>query len=178
LAYRFLAMTQYEAAFSASVASLGGSPNPPDRYKQERDLYGFFSNGFSVLESSFYGLFSIGALLSAADFAISTERDQRRVSPFSTARAMAKTFPSDPLCRTIDSVLKASSYLEWQEVRNVLTHRVAPGRTFFVGSGSTDQWNIKNIPLGPKMAPARRAALSHLTSKLLEGIDQFIKSHF
>jgi hypothetical protein len=63
LSYRFLAVAEYEAAFDASLTSVGSSPVPTERYRQERDLFGFFSNGFAVLETAFYGLFSLGALI-------------------------------------------------------------------------------------------------------------------
>ncbi|MBZ0255102.1 hypothetical protein K8I31_03520, partial [bacterium] len=71
--------------------------------------------------------------------------------------------------------------LDWREVRNVLTHRAAPGRIFFasVGGGTAiaDQWKIKSITLDVHMAPARRAELSRLISDLLEAIDQFAATH-
>jgi hypothetical protein len=181
-AYRFLAVTEYETAFCASLAAGGGNSGHAERYRQERDLFGFFSNGFSVFEATFYGLFSLGAFLSAAGFPISTAKDQQRISPASTAAAIAKAFPGDPINQAIYGVLTDPAYLEWREVRNILTHRAAPGRTFFVGIGVDDalpdQWKIKSIPLDANMAPSRRAALSRLLTELLQGIDQFAKTRF
>jgi hypothetical protein len=166
LAYRFIAVTEYEAAFSNSLADVGSSPLPSHRSRQERELFGFFSNGFSVLESAFYGLFSLGAFISEPNFPISTPKDQQRISPSLTASAMTKTFGGDPIISVITAILSDQAYLEWREVRNILTHRAAPGRTFFVGIGGDDalpdEWKIKNIPLDGKLAPMRRSELSRL----------------
>lgn len=181
LSYRFLALTEYEAKFAASLTGAGSRPVPPDRYRQERDLFGFFSNGFSVFEATFYGLFSLGSFFSAASFPMSTAKDQQRITPSSTAAAMTKAFPGDPIHQVISTVSSDPAYLELREVRNILAHRAAPGRTFFVGIGGDDtlpdQWKIKSIPLDAKMASTRRADLSRLLGELIQGIDQFAKSH-
>jgi hypothetical protein len=176
-AYRFLAVTEYEISLSASLETASGSARSEERFRQESDLFGFFSNGFSVFEASFYGLFAIGAFISPAKFPIFTAKDQQKISPASTSKAIAATFPREPLNSIIETVLTDPVYVEWREVRNILTHRAAPGRTFFVGIGDDgdipDQWKIKSIPLDRKMAPMRRSELSRLLGMLLRGIDQF-----
>jgi len=180
LSYRFVAMAGYGAALTDSLAKVGASPPPNERYSQERDLFGFFSNGFSIFEAAFYGLFSLGAFISPANFPIATAKDQQRISPAVTAGAVAKAFPGDPLQLVITRVSTDSAYVEGREVRNVLTHRSAPGRTFFVGIGGddvlADEWKIKSIPLDAKMANSRRADLARLLGDLVQGIDQFAKS--
>jgi hypothetical protein len=168
VAYRFQAMADDEIAFTSLVVQT--APEPPIRYQQERSLFGFFSNGFSVFEATFYGVFALGALLSPADFPIATPRDQQRIAPHSTLAALAKAFPAQ--------------FLEWREIRNVLTHRAAPGRTFFVSIGDPsetplpDEWKLKGIPLDDKMAPMRRAQLSGQLDELLDGIRDFTLRHF
>jgi len=181
IAYRYLAVTEYEAAFTASLVDVGTSPQATDRHQQERDLFGFFGNGFAVFEAAFYSLFALGALVSVASFPISTAKEQQRINPTSTTDAITKAFPNDPIVHTLNNVTSDSDYLDWREVRNVLTHRAAPGRIFFasVGGGTAiaDQWKIKSITLDVHMAPARRAELSRLISDLLEAIDQFAATH-
>jgi hypothetical protein len=179
IAYRFIALTEYEAAFSTSIANVGAGPDPTERCRQERDLFGFFSNGFSIFEATFYGLFSLGAFLSSISFPIGTPRDQQRISPASTIAAIASAFPSDPINKVISTVVSDPAYVDWREVRNILTHRAAPGRQFFVGGDDKlpDQWKIKNISLDAKMAPMRRVERSRLVKDLFQGIDQFAKSH-
>jgi hypothetical protein len=180
-AYRFLALTEHEISLSSSLAAAGASAQSEERFRQERDLFGFFSNGFSVFEATFYGLFSLGAFISPARFPIIAAKDQQRISPGSTSTAIAAAFPGDPINSAVDAVLTDAAYVGWREVRNILTHRAAPGRTFFVCIGDDDaipdQWKIKSIPLDEKMASSRRIELSRLLSILLQGIDQFAKMY-
>jgi hypothetical protein len=76
-----------------------------------------------------------------------------------------------------DVISSELTCLEWREIRNVLSHRAAPGRTFFVGIGGPDglpdQCKIKNIMLDADMAPARRAQLANLLNKFVAAIDDF-----
>jgi hypothetical protein len=159
VAYRFLAMTDEEQTFTALVVNT--APEPPIRYQQERSLFGFFSNGFSVFEATFYALFALGALLSPSHFPIATAKDQQKISPHATSAAFAKAVSTDPINAVIGGLLSNTEFIEWREIRNILTHRAAPGRTFFVSIGDVadaplpDQWKIKGISLDTQMAVAR-----------------------
>ena len=62
MTYRFVALTEHEADFICSLSVFGTDGAPSQRYRQEQDLFGFFTNGFSLFELAFYGLFSVGAL--------------------------------------------------------------------------------------------------------------------
>lgn len=182
IAYRFLAMTDEERTFASLVANT--APEPSIRYQQERSLFGFFSNGFSVFESAFYAVFALGTILSPAHFPIATAKDQQRISPQSASAAFAKAFPTDPLNAAMSALLTDRHFIEWREIRNVLTHRAAPGRTFFVSIGDVgdaplpDQWKIKGISLDAQMAANRRVELSQQLERLLDGIQTFTFRYF
>jgi hypothetical protein len=181
LSYRFATTVECEKDLTASLVPAGAGLTPEDRYRQERDLFAFFSNSFSVFESTFYGLFSLGAFVFQASFPIETAKDQQRISPPSTIAAMTNAFKGDPILKVIEAVTTDPHYSELREVRNILTHRAAPGRTFFVGIGAddvlADEWKIKNIPLDVSMAPTRRAEVARLLTELLQGVDAFAKAH-
>jgi hypothetical protein len=66
VSYRFLAVTQYSASFTKSVADGSGTSSVEGRHGQERDLFGFFGNAVSALEAAFYGLYAIGGFLAVA----------------------------------------------------------------------------------------------------------------
>jgi hypothetical protein len=55
ISYRYLSLVNYGEIFTASLKAHGSSPPAVERYNQERMLFGFFSNGFSVFEAFFYG---------------------------------------------------------------------------------------------------------------------------
>jgi hypothetical protein len=62
-------VTYFDQAFRDSMAKFGAAPEPPERYRQERHLFGFFVSGLSAIESFCYGL-----------CALAWEADSRRVS--------------------------------------------------------------------------------------------------
>ncbi len=64
LSYRYLALTEHGDSFAAAVTKFGTSPDAIRRYEQERDLFGFFSNGFAAFEAYFYAVFAITRPLS------------------------------------------------------------------------------------------------------------------
>ena len=118
-AYRFLALTEYQADFCASLANFRTSPEHSERHRQERDLFGFFCSGVSVFEATFYGLFSVGAILSPANFSIVTEEDRKKIKPGSTATAFRNVFPGDPIIASIVAILGDRSYVHFHKVRNI-----------------------------------------------------------
>lgn len=171
VSYRYLAMAEDGETFSLSLKGAGAHPSPGERYNQERALFGFFTNGFSVFEASFYGLFAIGAFLKAEQFPLSTAKDQQAVSPINTKSALTRAFPGHPLLTAITALFDDVAYREWREIRNVLTHRAAPGRTFYVtleGSEAIpDKWKLLDIPLDDQTTPLRRTKLAALLGGLL-----------
>lgn len=182
VSYRYLAMTEDEKSFTALVTKT--APEPEIRYEQERSLFGFFSNGFSVFESTFYGLFALGALLSPPHFPIVSPKEQQRISPQSTMAAFKAAFTNDAINSAISALTNSADYIEWREIRNILTHRAAPGRTFFVGIGGAsdeplpDQWKVKGIALDKNMAVSRRGKLADLLNRFLDGSQEFVERNF
>src|SRR5437660_721685 len=125
LSYRHLALTEYGDAFAASLATFGTSPDAIRRYEQERDLFGFFSNGFAAFEAYFYALFAIGALLDSSAFPLVSPSHQQQVSPTHTIRTYAKAFHGDAIIAAFDKLASNPGYRQWRDIRNVLTHRTA-----------------------------------------------------
>ena len=182
VSYRYLAVIEYSEAFTRSIIEHGTAPGPVERYRQERDLFGFFGNGVSALEAFFYGLFAIGGILSPNHFPMATAEDQQRVSAGSTRGAYAKAFPGDPILAALDAVSKDAAYHEWRDVRNILTHRAAPGRRMYVGIPESQplpaEWKILNIPLNQDTTETRKRQLSQLLSSMLDAARTFVTARF
>jgi len=182
LSFRYLGLAAEGEDFTKSITSPEGSRGLEHRYLQERHLFGFFSNGFSAFESYFYGMFAIGALIRPPDFPLATPKDQQNVSPGSTERAYLRSFPGDPLLSAFAATFADAAYREWREVRNVLTHRTAPGRTIFVSIGSDDDlpplWKINNIPLDAATAATRKGHAARMLSRLLDATALFVEARF
>lgn len=171
---RFMAMTEYEQSLSTS---LGKSSTPYDRYREDRDLYGFFCNGYSVLEATFYAIFSIGSLISPACFPMASDTDKRRIALDATKKAAGKAFPGDPLQNALGTVALDAGYGDWRDIRNVLSHRASPGRSISFSNvpevNPPDTWLLKSLPLDPATVAAKRAELAGLLTPLMEEIARF-----
>jgi len=182
ISFRYLALCDDGEAFTASVIAPDGGASLEQRYSQERHLFGLFSNGFSAFESFFYGMFAVGALLHPLEFPLATPKQQQAISPTSTEHAYARVFAGDPILPAFAAVLTDTAYKEWREIRNILTHRTAPGRTIFVNVGSDEnllaRWKIYDIPLGAQTAPLRRGHAARLLSALLNASAVFTESRF
>lgn len=180
VAFRVLAVRDYEKEFSVSLAKQDRSAAA--RYQQERQLFGFFSNGYSVIDACFYAAFSLGALLKKDAFPIATPKDRQRITPNSTQAAFLKSFPDDVFCSLLAEIATHQALIEWREVRNVLTHRSAPGRRMFVSFSSdhqlADEWKLNGIVLNKEMAPFRRKQLEEWLVQFIAGLNSFTAKRF
>jgi hypothetical protein len=181
LSMRYVALAANGDEFTRLITQpSGAAPDPQQRFEQESRLFGLFSNGFSAFEAYFYGMFAVGTLFRPADFPLGTPREQQAVSPGRTGAAYSRFFVGDPVLAAFDAVFCDAAYRELREVRNVLTHRTAPGRTIFVGIGSDEdlpaRWKINNIALDGRMASARRADVARLLAVLLEAAAVFVEA--
>ncbi len=182
VAHRFLAAAQYSDDFTASIRQTAGSASVEARHYQEKSLFGFFTNGLSAIEATFYGLFAMGGLLNSAFFPMTTPEDQQNVTPRNTFTTYGKAFPGDPILIILGAVLKDSAYQELKQIRNVLAHRTAPGRQIYLTVGDSEpmaeEWKLFNIPLDVNLTVRRRAQLARLLMNLLEGAEIFAETRF
>jgi hypothetical protein len=166
ISYRFKALAEYDARFTASITAHGAGPAPAIRYEQERDLFGFFSNAFSVFDTFCFALFAIGALTSASNFPLATNRDETNVRWSTMKSAYNVSFPGDPLLITIDAIEKDLAFNEIRDSRNMFTHRATPPRHHMVsmGSPSPDETIIAriNIVVDATTTTSRRQDVARL----------------
>lgn len=178
IAYRFHGAIQAGEEFDRSLAAEGPTPTPAARYLQDQALAEFFGSGYSVYESIFYSLHTVGAFVDPASFSLATPKAQQQVSPSLTAAAFKRAFPGDPLLTAFDAFFGDPAYQEWREIRNILTHRTAPGRRMFVGIGNDDapatEWKLNNIPMDATLVPTRRGALAAAVGALLVAVEAFV----
>lgn len=179
VSYRYFAAIEYGESFSQSIKAHGSSPTPMQRYAQERDLFGFFCNGISTLESFYYGAFAIGSHLQPTVFPFASAKDLRRVTPGNTCGAFEKAFPGLPITATLRAVFDDPVHDEWSDIRNVLTHRTAPGRVMYASFGGSDpqlpdEWKLLNIVLDENMTGQRRRGLANLLGTLVGSFEHFV----
>jgi hypothetical protein len=180
IAYRYAGMVSAGDTFSSSIKAHGDAPAPEERCAQEIALFGFFSNAFSVFESYSYGLFAIGSYLDSSSFSLATPADQQAVSPTSARRAFIKSSLSPGLVTSFDKLFASTEYMEMKAVRNILSHRSAPGRILYASIGGDDEvdqaakWKINDITLDATMTGARRASIAELLESVLVDAAVFV----
>jgi hypothetical protein len=181
LSYRFRSCAEHDEAFTDSVSRFGDTPDWPERYKQERDLFGFFVNGLSAIECACYGLFAVGSWLNPGQFPFTTDADKRRVCPERTLEQFAIAFPDANLTRALRQITGSREYQNWKKGRNILSHRSQPGRIIFgstVGPTRSAEWVLQNIPMDNTATATRRRWLADSLRFPLTEADDFTAKHF
>jgi len=174
VAYRFLSCDEHDQAFSESVKRFGKTPPPLERYVQERELYGFFVTGFSVIESFCHGMFAIGSILKPEKFPFVTPDDKRKVSPEVTADKFGKVFSGESITTALHSMRRSQDFRDWKNMRNILSHRSTPGRHGFFGGDRNGEviWGEKT-PIDESTTASRFRWLVDTLDDLLEAADKF-----
>lgn len=178
LAYRYRAYIDSGQQFADLFTAHGSAPSPQERYLQERALFDFFSAGFSVFECTFYALYTFGAMLASSGFSLASERDQQRVTPTRTKEAFTTVFPSDPILNIFSTLFADPEYQRLREIRNILTHRTAPGRRIYVSLGDDmdlpTEWKLNNSPLDASIVSTGVRELNRLLSELIGATSTFV----
>lgn len=174
VAYRFLSCTEYDAAFTKSVKRFTNSPPHDEWYRQQRDLFGFFVTGVSVIESLCYGLFAVGSILTAQNFPFATSNDRKYVYPETTADKFGKVFPSEGITATLKRMIDTKDYQDLKGMRNILSHRSTPSRRFYKGGANDGDvlWGDM-IPINQDTTCLRRRWLVGMLGDLLDAADSF-----
>jgi hypothetical protein len=181
LMYRYRSCADHDEVFTDSVNSFGDTPEWSERYKQERELFGFFVTGLSAIECACYGLFALGSWLNADQFSFMRDADKRVITPEWTLERFRVAFPNESLTRALQQITHDQQYRDWKKARNVLAHRSQPGRNIYlsnVGPPRTAEWVLQNIPIDSTATATRRRWLAGSLRLLLSEADTFTAKHF
>jgi hypothetical protein len=175
--YRFKALAEYDQSFTASINA--HRDGQPFRYHQERDLFGFFSNGYSVFEAFCFALFAVGTLKNPAHFPLTTEKHQRNVKWRTMQQAYRKAFPNDPILDALKTIADDAAFKELGNIRNILTHRAVGGRALMATTGPTPAPpdsipRLNNMLLDAGTTSTRRSHVARLLGSGLEAAHKFI----
>lgn len=175
VAYRFRACAEYSDGFSVA----GGSSSE-GRHIQEKCLFGFFVSGFAVIESFCYGAFMLGAIIEPPAFPIATDGDLRRIDPAAAASSFAKSkLSSEPIHSALAGMVDCRAFKEWKVVRNLLSHRVTPGRDINLGGPEPPSvWKAaQGIELTSTTTSERRAWLAKELTSAMAALERVALKH-
>lgn len=185
LSFHFLSCASHDEAYTASVNKHGDGPPHPERYVQEHHLFGFFYTGLAALEAFHYGLFAMGALVKPLEFPMVTPGNRRAVIPEKTFETFSTFFPAEPLPLKLGALKDDQEWKNWNDTRNVLSHRMIPGRAYLLSTAESGpggaRWLIENgieIAIDGRTTASRREWLSQQLSQILESAHTFARDHF
>ena len=190
VAYRFRGCTEYHQSYTESVRREGDAQAQPERYFQERDLIGFFVTGLATIDSLFYGLFAIASMLDDKTFKIETDGQRRKISlNTDTLTLFSNAFPGAMITDALRDLQRDQDYQNWKTMRNILSHRSAPGRQIRVniqaGPGREKRqisqesafW-MGHVPIDELTTATKRKWLVKTLGDLLNATDAFTAQHF
>jgi hypothetical protein len=195
VAYRFHACAEYSEAFTRSIKKHGAAPRKPvERYRQERDLFGFFVNGLAAVENTCYALFTIASMMNPTSFPL-IESDlpretlekkrkknpgknidpRREINPKRTAKQFSEVFGEEPITNALVELVSNAVFEDWSNKRNIPSHRQSPPRDFqiTVGDPHIDATWASDIPLNTSTTSERRKWLAETMRILLREADAF-----
>jgi hypothetical protein len=172
VAVRFWALTEYDASFTKSISTHGAGPGEPERFAQERDLFGFFSNAMSVFEAYSLAMYVAGSWLAPAVF--NAKIDEITIKR--TLTAYNKIFPASTISQTLDATVRDQHFKEFKHLRIVLFHRAVRPRALFIG-GPPDLMQRENIALDKTTTPVRRQHVARLLTSLTNAANTFLDNN-
>jgi hypothetical protein len=184
LRYRFLTCTEHDEAFTGSIVCHGDAPPHPERYRQDRELFGFFVTGLAAIQCLCYSLFAVSAMLEPSAFPMTSEDALKKIEPERTAKSYNKgaTFRTDPLADALMALVDDQAYKDWRNARNILAHRINPGRHIYASAGedpgrcldSSSRWKLDHIILDRNTTAQRRLWLANRLADTLNAAAIFI----
>lgn len=175
ISYRYMGVVEYDEYFTASITEYGPAPAQPLRYRQERDLFGFFVSAGSVFDAYAFGMYAIGALLVPNNFSLAEEW---KIDWKSTTTRYRDAFSNDPILRVLDNIWNDSAFEDIRNVRNVLTHRAVPPRHFTMSSRmATTRIADVDLTISETTTRSRREHLVRLLSTAVDATRTFVAAH-
>jgi hypothetical protein len=177
ITYRFKSLAECDESFTALIKA-----HAPDqlRYEQERDLFAFFSNVYSMFDAFCFALFAVGALIDPAKFPLKNDKDERKVNWDKMPKAIRKAFPSDPICTVLENIATNNMFKDLRAIREILTHRAVPPRAFMITTApspaSSDVIPRLNMTIDATTTSSRRSQVADLLRSGLEATQNFVEA--
>lgn len=171
VAYRLRATQEHDVAFRSMLVTPGGGWDR--RFHEENTLFGFFTSGVSCLDAFCYATYAVGHAHRPIDFPMTSSKDLRSIGIERTTGAVERRFPGSSLALALRSLVGDDMFKQWIVIRNVLVHRLSPGRTIFLSAGvpfaSADLW-IDGLAVDDRLTGTRGEWLTPRVSELVSAL--------
>jgi hypothetical protein len=127
--YRYRACFDCDVALKNMLASEADwRPDDEEQiYTLVRSVYEFFTNALAVFESLGFCLYFVGNALRPLDFPNAS--NPKAITLATTRKSFKTAFPRASITGEIESLLKNNEFRKVQDIRNILAHRLAGGRS-------------------------------------------------
>lgn len=172
LVYRYLACTKHSDDYIKIIKKDRISPSYFLRYEQERELFNFFTNGLSAIETLGYMLYMICSIDNSNNFKVITKKDLKNIVLNDTVSKLKKFHSVENITKELGKLINCQEYKDWVKVRNVLMHRETPGRIIKLSTKrskmeQSDLW-FKGIEIDTQTTVCRLNWLDLNLFKLIE----------
>lgn len=181
LMYRYLACIKHSNDYIKFIEKDRSSPSYFLRYEQERELFNFFTNGLSAIETYGYMIYMICSINKPNDFKVIT-KDLWKIklkdkSKECTVEKLKTFYPEENITQEIEKLINSDEYQVWVKVRNILMHRGTPGRIIMASTRRpkierSDLW-FEGIEINKKTTDCRLKWLGSNLFNLIELTDDF-----
>jgi hypothetical protein len=195
VAHRFRATADHDEAFTKALGKEADAQAAKDtasvfesKHLQERELFGFFVTGFSVLESFAYSMFALCSMVDGQAFPMQTALDRRRVSLLTTQQQLLGNYANEQVVSVFQACLASREFQQWKEIRNTLAHRTSPPRLYRPianshpsSTGETKSWSVEwpdfGVSLDANTTPTRRIWLANKAKEFFDAANKFGGNH-
>lgn len=175
--YRYKSIDYHDKRFSKSFSAFGNAPPHSQRLVQERELYNFFSNSYSIFENFAYALYFAIHHYNTNNFPVKSENDIYNINFHNIKCRLSDLYADEGITKTIISIISDDNYKTIKKYRNILSHRSAPGRQHYKFMNFGNQpviWN-EDIELTDKLTFNLKNWIFNKINYLLDESYIFIK---
>lgn len=186
IVWRFRTMIDSDEAFRESV-NKSKTPEPEERYIQERALFEFYASALTILENFCFSLFCVVSIKDNERFSIDA-RSLQRVTPRYLLSIFRDNYPDTEIFRLLREFIEDSQYSKLKETRDYFLHRGAYSRATHMFLG-VDKESATKVPHNPKdiaedwdfsieidteMTQVKRDWVVNILSRLFDELDNYI----
>jgi hypothetical protein len=179
--YRYLACIDSDKKFRQLVQKHSDTPPQPYRYKQERELFSFYTNGLSIFDCFVYSVFMLCAMINPNNFVV-TEDNLRSINLRKTIDSLINFYSEENISIKFNYFFNSQDYRSFAKIRHTLSHRESPGRIIMATSGHKQkrhnaQW-INGIEISEQTITLKLIWIEENLFELTECLNDFVKKYY
>jgi len=177
IANRFRSHVEAGESYLNLLSEYGPHPGQPNRYYQDRDFFNCVISGAATIESLFYSLYTMGAILFSENFPFK-EENRKGIYLKTTIKKFNDLEVTSDLLISMNKIKNSGLFKIWTNLRKILFHRGLPGRMIIPGgiTRSLSSGEAPSVPIDGKLINKYREWLSKSLDELLSKAIDIVKT--